>query len=483
MSISGALSNALSGLNAASRSASVVSDNLANAATEGFGRREIELSARATGAGGGVEVSAVKRMMNLTVLTDMRGATADLAESEAQVSFLSSVQGIYGEPGTGNSLTDLISTFEAGLVTAATRPDEDARLTQSVADLQAVVTRIGDISDQIQTERARADQQIADAVDTLNHALEGIAELNSVIRGASVRGTNTAALIDSRQQLIDTVSELVPVREIDRGNGVVALVSESGMLLDGQAPVLDFQPVPIITPHHSLAGGTLSTITVDGQAIDLTRDRHLLSGGKIEGLVKVRDTLAPEAQAQIDALARDLLERVSATGVDPTVPAGQPGLLTDGGFPFAAANEVGLSERLALNAAVDPAAGGASWRLRDGLGATVVGNVGDASGLQRLSDALSAVQVPGSTSVSGVARSAVGLAGDVLSAIGVQRSIIETTVAYAQSRQTSLSAELAADGVDSDSEMQKLLLIEQAYAANARVVTTVQAMLDILMEI
>ena len=43
MSISSALSNALSGLNAVSRAADVVSSNVANAMTEGYGKREIEL--------------------------------------------------------------------------------------------------------------------------------------------------------------------------------------------------------------------------------------------------------------------------------------------------------------------------------------------------------------------------------------------------------------------------------------------------------
>ena len=41
MSISGSLSSALSGLTAASRAAEIVSSNIANAATPGYGRREV----------------------------------------------------------------------------------------------------------------------------------------------------------------------------------------------------------------------------------------------------------------------------------------------------------------------------------------------------------------------------------------------------------------------------------------------------------
>lgn len=58
MSISSSLNSALSGLNAASRAAGTVSANIANAMTEGYGRRELDLSARTLGGrGAGVAVT------------------------------------------------------------------------------------------------------------------------------------------------------------------------------------------------------------------------------------------------------------------------------------------------------------------------------------------------------------------------------------------------------------------------------------------
>jgi flagellar hook-associated protein 1 len=73
MSISGALSSSLSGLTAAARAAEVVSSNIANARTEGYGRREVQLSARSVGGTGqGVQVDAVRRMVDLVLLTDRR---------------------------------------------------------------------------------------------------------------------------------------------------------------------------------------------------------------------------------------------------------------------------------------------------------------------------------------------------------------------------------------------------------------------------
>ncbi len=75
----------------------------------------------------------------------------------------------------------------------------------------------------------------------------------------------------------------------------------------------------------------------------------------------------------LDGMARDLYERFADPALDPTIAAGDPGLFTDRGAAFDPADEVGLAGRIAVNAAVDPAQGGQSWRLRDGIYAAAPG--------------------------------------------------------------------------------------------------------------
>lgn len=481
MSIIGAMNTALSGLAAASRGAATVSSNLANATTDGYARRELELTARADT--GGVLVTGEVRIVDRTLLTDRRGADAEVAFGRAQVEFLASVQAVIGEPGSPSSLSGLVADLETALVAAAAEPSSGAILEQAVGRLDHLVARIGETAGAIQLERGRADAAIGEAVAQLNADLAQLETFNDDIRRATVRGGDVGGLADQRQLLIDRISEIVPVREVDRGRGVVALLTEGGVLMDGPAPVIGFQTTGTVTEFHSLAGGTLSGLTVNGAQIDLGRDRHLLSGGRLEGLFNVRDAQAPMAQERLDGFARDLLERFEASGVDPTLAPGAPGLLTDAGAAFQPADEVGLSRRLALNAAADPEQGGAAWRLRDGLGATVPGEAGQASGLHRLTDALSSFRDPASGGFAPGLRTAAGLAADVLSAIGIARDALDQETAHASARASALSDGLMRDGVDSDAEMQRLLLIEQAYAANAKVISASQAMLDMLMEI
>ena len=80
MTLSLALNNALSGLQANTRQAEVISTNVANALTEGFGRRGLSLS---PGAISGVRVDGVVRA-SAPALTEAR-RFADASASAASV--------------------------------------------------------------------------------------------------------------------------------------------------------------------------------------------------------------------------------------------------------------------------------------------------------------------------------------------------------------------------------------------------------------
>ena len=80
MSLSHALSNALTGLGASSRMAEVVSSNLANAMTDGYGRRSVQLSSQDVGGrGAGVNVDGISRFTDRSILSDRRMSESRLS--------------------------------------------------------------------------------------------------------------------------------------------------------------------------------------------------------------------------------------------------------------------------------------------------------------------------------------------------------------------------------------------------------------------
>ena len=201
----------------------------------------------------------------------------------------------------------------------------------------ALAAALGAASDAVQTERARADADIATAVDRLNGDLARIAELNGDICAATIAGSDAGSLVDERQRLIDRVSKLVPVREVARDHGRVALLSEGGLLLDGAPPVLGFQAATSVGAGSSLSGGGLSGITLNGQACAMTRARSVLAGGRLDGLFAVRDDLAPQVQGDLDALAA-LFAGVSAPAAS-TITQENGTAVIGGGAPPATVND------------------------------------------------------------------------------------------------------------------------------------------------
>ncbi len=123
------------------------------------------------------------------------------------------------------------------------------------------------------------------------------------------------------------------------------------------------------------------------------------------------------------------------------------------------------------------------WRLRDGIGAVAPGEVGNSDLLQAMHGALGALRVPASSGFGPGAVSAATLQSSLLSDIAVDRLASEQSATFATTRFAEAEKQLFEEGVDSDAEMQRLMLIEQAYAANARMLQTVDEMIDALMRI
>lgn len=483
MSISGAFSNALSGLTATSRAAELVSSNVANAMTEGYGTRSLALSTQTPGSGG-VRIGGVLRQVDEALIGDRRLADAATGYHGAQNTFLQGVEQAIGTPDQPASLSGRLAQFEATLIEAAARPDSQTRQSAVLNAAQGLITHLKATSDHIQSARLDADQAIAGMVATLNAGLEDVRALNVKIQAAQARGADPSGLMDLRQQKIDALSPIVPLKQLPRDNGAVVLVTTGGaMLLDGKPATLGFSTVNMIVPEMTRAGGALSGLTLNGQPLETGGDRSPLAGGALSGQFAVRDELAVVAQERLDGFARDLVERFQDPTLDATRAPGDPGLFTDAGAAFAPADEVALSSRLMLNAAVDPAQGGSLWRLRDGLGAAAQGNVGDASLLNGLIDRLGAIRTPVSGGFTSTAHSAAGLASELLSSTSSERLQTEARLGFASSQQQTLRQMELAQGVDTDAQLQKLMQIEQAYAANARVMSTADEMIQTLLAI
>jgi flagellar hook-associated protein 1 FlgK len=489
MSISSALQNALSGLTATSKLAEITSGNLANALTDGYGRQVVTLTSQVTGGHGtGVAVAGVTRASSPELTSARRGADGELALGQAQFDALERLERSLGAVGRADSLSARITGFEGALRQLAETPELAPRQAAAAAAASDVAMKLNQISTESARVRQTADDEIARQVTEVNSALGKIAGLNRQIQVFGSSGRDTASLIDQRERLIDRVAAIVPIREQMRPDGVTELTTAQGLVLvNTRAQQIEFTPSPVITPAMRFDGGAgaLGGLSLNG--VDITPGgpgRQAVTGGALAGLFAVRDHIAPEFSDRADALAADLIGRLTAPGLDPTLAPGDPGLFTDAGAAHDPANLAGLAGRIRLNAAADPRAGGDPALLRDGLGAADPGAAANGALPRAMLDALTApaaaIPIPGLSAALSLARAAEGFAE--LTASG--RVSAETDVAGLSSRREILAtAEAGQIGVDSDTELQALIQIEQAFSANVQVIQAASRMLDQLLEI
>jgi flagellar hook-associated protein 1 FlgK len=488
MTISNTLASALSGLTAASRAAELVSSNIANAQTPGYARRELVLSSRIVGAGGqGVMVVDVKRVENSQVIADRRLADAAAGDSDTRTAFYQQIEKSVGTPDLAYSLNGRISAFDTALTEAISHPESEARLNSVLTAAKGVATVLSSVGKDVQSARLAADTEIDSQVKLLNDNLQKLSDLNVQIRRGHGLGQDTSSLVDLRQQTVDKISGIVPLRQVEQDDGSIKIYTAGGAtLLDG-APGLPvhfgFTRTQTIVPEMTQDSGGLSGLTLNGKEISTAGPNSIIRGGSLAANFAVRDELGTDAQAQLDAVTRDLVERFQDSGLDSTRLSGDAGLFTDAGVAFDPANEVGLAQRIKVNALVDPAQGGAVWRLRDGLGAVAQGDPGKSGLLSDMRKALIADRAPASGDFIGGARSYSVLASDLLSQVAGNRLAAEGDSAFTAAKVDTYQQMEAQDGVDSDQEMQSLMQIEQAYAANAKVIKSVESMLQTLMDI
>jgi len=336
--------------------------------------------------------------------------------------------------------------------------------------------------------RETAELQIENDVETVNTALHRLKQINGDIASLNASSGETAAIEDERQQLLDKISNIIPIKDIAQDNDQIHVITEGGTyLLSSKVTELSFERAKIIpdTARYGDGSNVLSGLWVGEQEVTPGQtNRQSISGGSISGHFTVRDEIAPNFTDRMDSLSAELIRRFSSTNVDPTITAGSPGLFTDAGGIGALTNPAGSASRLQINARVDTDKGGELYRIRDGLGAITPGESGNSEiALNLLGAMQSTGAAPANSGLSGFLSISEIAAG--LSSVSGEESVrFEAQSVSATARATVLGdSELQRSGVDVDSELQSLLIIEQAYAANARVIQTVGEMIDRLLNL
>ncbi|HEY6834135.1 MAG TPA: flagellar hook-associated protein FlgK [Pseudolabrys sp.] len=320
MSLTQALSAAIAGLKVNQSALALVASNVANADTPGYVRKSVnQVATGGSGTGIGVQVTSVQRELDTYVQKQLRVENAGASYADTLSQMYSSLQDVYGTPGSSAALETVYNNFTTALQSLSTSPDDPAARSAVISTGQQLTQQLNQMSDSIQGLRGQAELGISDAVTQANQAMSQIAALNQRIAASPQNDTATATLLDQRDSYIDQLSQLMDINVVPTDNNQVTIYTNSGVQLVGdKAATLSFDAQGTMTPNSTWSAdpsqrtvGTISLTSPNGSSVDLLQTGAIRSG-TIAAYVQMRDQDLVQAQGQLDAMAGAMATSLSS---------------------------------------------------------------------------------------------------------------------------------------------------------------------------
>src|SRR5580698_8373735 len=242
MSLSSALSIAMSGLNANQAALSIVSSNIANASTPGYVSQSLnQVEQSSGGQGTGVQVDGITRALNTYVQSQLRTETSGGGYADQISNVLTQLQNVYGTPGGQGTLETAYGNLTTAVQALSSNSGSYAAQTGVVTAAQNMAQQLNATSQGIQALRTSVQLDISSSVSAANTAMKQIANLNTQLQGLSPSDPGAATLEDQRDTAINSLSQLMDVRVTTGSNNQVTIYTNSGVQLVGaQASTLSF---------------------------------------------------------------------------------------------------------------------------------------------------------------------------------------------------------------------------------------------------
>ena len=449
-----ALSSAVSGLFAHRRRLDVISHNVANSNTIGYSRQRVDLvSASGAGVGihsgssqslGGVEVAGITRSRDSFLESRSLEASGSSAKLVASHDVLMSVEALIGEPSDHGIIAGLDAMWGA-FDDLANFPDA---LPQREAAIQSAVTvtgRLNEIDRQLRQLHETTKESLQSDVARVNALTSEIATLNEAI-SAVATDLSPNDLLDQRDLAASSLAQLVGARTRTRADGSMDVYLGNTTLVQGSrtfavevAETTDATLSPLGFQRVGLEVAGLVTVTDIAGSL----------GGKLDGL----NGTVPDSINSLNEVAQQLITDVNTlhqAGEDLNGATGGP--FFDGSDAGTISVSTGIQSDARLVAAAGPSGG-----TRDGSNAADIANLRSST-----------------TGADATAVSFVATLGLTAQAVGQRAS------AESDAFQRVEEARLTARSVNVEEEMVDLIEAQRSYEAAARVVSTIDQMLDTL---
>ena len=447
------------------RAIEITGHNIANVNTPGYSRQRLVLQAKdpiETGlgmVGTGVTALGVERIYDYFLGDQINTAAQDLGNWEAQKNVLARVEIVFDE-GSGYGLNNAFNEYWNAWQDLANNPGGHTERTILLAKGENLANQFNTMYADLAEIQNDIDAGVSATVNEINILSSQIADLNDKIVSIEASEHSANDYRDERDRLLKELSGLIDFTTSEAGDGRVTVTLGDGTNLVEAPSIANPSGTNTLYATDTTGDGFLNIAWSDPAGADIDAG---ISGGKIRGWLDVRDNIIPGYLSSLNGLAEQLIADVN------TVHAGGYGLDDTVSRDFFAGTD-------ASDISVDPA---------------IVGNINNIAAAQNASggaglsgdntNAVAMANLQNSQTMSGNTASYNDFYSALISEVGIDVQQADQRYNY----QSSMAAQLdnyreAVSGVSLDEEMVNLIKYQHAYDAAAKLISTIDEMLQTL---
>ncbi|MFZ5434392.1 MAG: flagellar hook-associated protein FlgK [Calditrichota bacterium] len=437
----------------------VVGQNTANIDTEGYSRRRLELGTAPPfdtigdwHAGAGVDINYLGRVRDRLIDEQIRRGSGSYGYWSARDENLEQIEAIFSELG-GSAVSDNLQEFWSAWQDLANDPEGMSARMNLVEKTQTLTSAVRRVAAGLMDRRNQTDQQIVATVHEINDLTASIAGLNTQIVRSELSGAEASDLRDARDLAIDKLSKLMDIQISENPNGDINVYN------GGQALVQLDHNVELYVTSQGDSSGVRSIISygISGRSLQA-------SGGELKALIDLRDQDIGKVMSDLDTFAVNLANRINEvhrTGY---------GLTNTNGHDFFAGDVTGASNfRISTMITDDPS------RIATAAAADSPGD--NSLALQIAGIQNEKLMQDGRSTLDDFYRDSVLQVGTAKSYAASQLKTEQAVMNNLENRRQQVS------GVSLDEEMARLIQVQQAYEAAAKMINTVDEMMQTVLSL
>jgi flagellar hook-associated protein 1 len=430
-------------LNANEGALNATSNNIANADTPGYTREVAQFTEEPLNQvndqvlGGGVELNGLQSVRDELLNGQIQQQTSAQNSADAQSTSLQQIQTYFTT--TGSDIASALSSFSSSLAELSANSSNTAVQQTVLSSGQNLATAFNTTANGLTTVQSEADTQVTQTVSQINTLTSQIASLNGQLWQLQASGQDGGTVEDQRDQAVQQLSQLTGISITQSSTGETITTGNGS---------------PLVMGNQSFALQTATGSDGFQQVLDASGNNitSSIQGGTLGGAIQIRDQVIPGYLNQINTLASQFatsFNAAQAQGFDSNGNVGQNFFTAPTADP-AAGLSVAITNPSQIAVSSDGSAGSN-------------GNVANLSAT--LTNKLPSGQTAGQAYASLVYQ-----VGNDTSAASSNSTAIGQSLLQLTNQQSAVS------GVSIDEETTNLIKFQTAYEAAARIVSTVQAL-------